>query len=203
MGLWALGYDSGQAGYWEALALTFVYPQITSLTVTPDPTHTLRVHLELSTHGSPRVLGIRLSADGVHWGARWAPGMTPSWTLPDGPDGPTVVYVLPQLYGGSSGVGIPVPVVLDRHAPEFGWLHLTWSAAAGKWVLTFGATDLTGVARYEVRYRVNGGAWHTLYRDPGGTTIRFGLPHTTRLYIQVRALDRAGLWSSWRTISVG
>ena len=203
VGIWALGYDEGQAGYWEALALAFVYPQITHLYLTSNPTHSLTVHLRMAGSGSPRVLGVRLSANGTTWGDRWAPGTTPTWTLPSGPDGPTAVYVLPQLFGGSPGVAIPVPVVLDRHAPVFGPLRLDWSAGGATWVLTFRATDLTGVARYEVRYRVNGGAWRTLYRDPSGTTIRFGLPRSTHLFVQVRALDRAGLWSAWRTVSVG
>ena len=63
------------------------------------------------------------------------------------------------------------------------------------------ATDIgTGVATYELRRRFDGGAWVAVaLPTPTLPSISQGLPPGTAMQYQVRATDRAGNASAWRT----
>ena len=63
------------------------------------------------------------------------------------------------------------------------------------------ATDVgTGVAAYELRWRLDGGAWvDVALPTPTTRSISQGLPPARSVQYQVRATDRAGNVGAWRT----
>lgn len=89
-----------------------------------------------------------------------------------------------------------VPTTWDTTRPVMTRLSVAWSSTFGKWLVRFSASDISGIARYQVRWRVGTQAWHYLYRNVGSVALAF--PRGT-ITIQVRAQDKAGNWSYWRT----
>ncbi len=86
VGIWALGYDRGQPGYWELLAELFRGPQVEAVTVSPSPTRTaaVRVEVAVAPAGSPDaqpVTAVRLSNDRERWGGWTAVGAPVPWTI--------------------------------------------------------------------------------------------------------------------------
>jgi hypothetical protein len=89
-----------------------------------------------------------------------------------------------------------VPMTWDFTRPVMTRLSVAWSSTLGKWLVRFSASDISGIARYQVRWRVGTQVWHYLYRSVGSVALAF--PRGT-IKIQVRAQDKAGNWSYWRT----
>lgn len=139
-GMWALGYDRGQPGFWEMIAEAFGAPRITRMSLSdagdvaadtnpwlatpPIPpagtTRSRNVVLSIGwTDGTYPATDIRLSNDGITWSA-WLPiaGAVP-WSVTDGPDGYRRVRA--QLRGGGDGGPLSkvagTGVVLDRTDP--------------------------------------------------------------------------------------
>jgi hypothetical protein len=75
-------------------------------------------------------------------------------------------------------------------------LTVAWSTTLRKWVVRYAATDISGISRYQVRWRVGTQAWHYAYRYVNSVALTFPRGKIT---IQVRAQDRAANWSYWRT----
>jgi len=202
VGLWALGFDRGQSGYWPVLASLHRGLELSHIAVAPFRTRSLSVTLTIGWKSAGHaVTGVRLSNDGTIWSTwRRATAKVP-WTLAAGGDSLRTVYVQVRDASGAMSTIRPVDVVLDRHGPAMTTLTLTWSSSASKWVSTFRAVDLSGVASYQFLYRIGAGGWRTLTRAPTGTTVRIGAAKATRITVQVRGRDVTGLWGPWKTVS--
>lgn len=89
-----------------------------------------------------------------------------------------------------------VPMAWETTRPVMTRLSAAWSWTLHKWLVRYAATDISGIARYQVRWRVGTQAWHYQFRTTGSVALT--LP-AGKVAIQVRAQDRAGNWSYWRT----
>jgi hypothetical protein len=87
----------------------------------------------------------------------------------------------------------------DTTRPVMTLLAVGWSAGMRQWRVSFHATDIAGINLYQLRWRQGTGAWH--YQLRSGVSVRayLALPRG-RITIQVRAQDRAGNMSLWRTV---
>ena len=202
VGLWALGFDRGQSGYWAVLASLHRGLELSRIGVTPFLSKSLRVTLTVGWKSAGHaVTGVRLSNDGTAWSSWQRPTATIPWTLATGPDGLRTVYAQVRDASGAVSTIRPVDVALDRHGPVIATLTLAWSASAAKWVTRFNATDLSGATQYMYQYRIGSGYWHQLVRPVTGTTVRIGAPEGAKVTVRVRARDAVGLWGSWKTVT--
>ncbi|MGC8634016.1 MAG: glycosyl hydrolase family 18 protein [Candidatus Limnocylindrales bacterium] len=203
VGLWALGFDRGQPGYWDVLASLHRGLEVSRIAVTPFLSKSLQVTLTVGWKSAGHaVTNLRVSNDGQTWSAWRKAAATIRWTLAAGPDGLRTVYVQVRDAAGAVSTIRPVDVVLDRHGPVMATLTLAWSASAAKWVTQFNATDLSGVTEYRYQYRIGTGYWHQLTRSVTGTTVRIGAARGAPVTVRVRARDAVGLWGSWKTVTV-
>ncbi len=202
VGLWALGFDRRQPGYWNVLASLHRGLEVSRIAVAPALTRSLSVTVRIGWKSAGHaVTGVRLSNDATRWSAwRRATAAIP-WTLAAGPDALRTIYVQVRDASGAVSTIRPVDVVLDRHGPSMTTPTLAWSASSAKWVSTFRATDLSGVTGYQFRYRIGTGVWRMLERSPTGTMVRIGTAKSARIAIEVRARDAVGLWGSWRRVT--
>ena len=88
VGLWALGFDRGQPGYWNVLASLHRGLELSRIGVTPFLSKSLKVTLTIGWKSAGHaVTGVRLSNDGTTWSGwrqparrrspgRWRPGRT-------------------------------------------------------------------------------------------------------------------------------
>ena len=203
VGLWALGYDEGQPGYWPVLASLHRGLEVSRIGVTPYRTRTgaVTVRIGWKSAGHP-VTAMRLSNDGTHWSAWRKSSATTSWAVASGSDGARTVFVQVRDSSGAMSTIRPVSVVLHRHGPTMTALTLAWSTSSGKWVSTYRATDVSGVVAYQFRSRVGSGPWHLLPRGPNATIVRIGASKSAHVSVMVRAQDSLGMWGAWKTISV-
>ncbi len=202
VGLWALGFDRGQPGYWNVLASLHRGLEVSRIAVTPFLSKSLKVTLTIGWKSAGyAITGVRLSNDGQTWSAWRKAAATIPWTLATGPDGMRTVYVQVRDASGAVSTIRPVDVALDRHGPVVATLTLAWSASAAKWVTQFNATDLSGVTGYLYQYRIGSGYWHQLVRSVTGTTVRIGAAKGAKVTVRVRARDAVGLWGSWKTVT--
>jgi len=202
VGIWALGYDRGQPGYWELIASLHRGLEVTAASVAPSPAaaKTVTVRIVWNSAAKP-VNGVRLSNDAAHWSPWLKPAARLPWSLGAASnDGRRTVYVQARDAGGALSTIRPVDTVLDRSGPTMQSLALAWSKSAQKWVSSFRATDVAGVARYQFRYRVGSLPWRLLERSPLGTAVRIGVPSSKTVTVQVRAQDVLGRWSPWSSI---
>lgn len=200
MGIWALGYDRGQAGYWETIEATFRSPKVTSLTVMPNPTNTLAVSVAIGWQdGAHPTQSVRLSNDGSTW-SDWQPvAPTIPWTL-GSPDGKDTVWVELQDTAGAISPRATTWTVLDTHAPTITSLTAKYNWNARRWRVAWGATDaLSGVRGYQVRFRVGTGQWQDARLFTNTTAIFLTSSPRYRLTVAVRAQDQAGNWMFWKT----
>ncbi len=202
VGLWALGFDRGQPGYWGVLASLHRGLEVSRIAVTPFLSRSLKVTLTIGWKSAGHaVTGMRLSNDGKTWSTWRKATATIPWTLATGPDGLRTVYVQVRDASGAVSTIRPVDVGLDRHGPVMATLTLAWSTSAAKWVTRFNATDLSGVTEYLYQYRIGSGYWHQLVRSVTGTTVRIGATKGAKVTVRVRARDAVGLWGSWKTVT--
>ncbi len=206
VGIWALGYDRGEPGYWEQIAARFgsvgtVPPAVTGLTLDPSPTRTLAVIARIDwLDGSQPAAEARLWNAGQEPGP-WVPVVPDlGWTLTDEGDGTRTVRAQVRDASGLESTTMYRTVRVDTTGPTVSSLRLSWSSASRRWVVSYLARDASGVAAYEVRYRVNGGAWRTLAATTS-TSRAIAAPSTARLTVAVRARDTLGTWGTRRTIS--
>jgi spore germination protein YaaH len=202
VGLWALGFDRGQPGYWDVLASLHRGLEVSRIAVTPFLSKSLEVTVTIGWKSAGHaVTSVRLSNDGTTWSAWRRAAATIPWTLAEGRDGLRTVYVQVRDASGAISTIRPVDVALVRHGPAMTTLTLAWSASAAKWVTRFDATDLSGVTGYLYQYRIGRGYWHQLSRPVTGTTVRIGAAAGAAVTVRVRARNAVGLWGSWKTVT--
>lgn len=205
VGIWALGYDRGEPGYWELIAATFgrletLPPAVTEMTLDPSPTRTLDVTVGLAWRdGTMPAVEARLWNAGQEPGP-WVPAVADlGWTLTDEGDGTRTVRAQVRDASGLESATMYRTVRVDTTGPVVSSLRLSWSSASRRWVASYLARDASGVAAYEVRYRVNGGSWRTLAATTS-TSRAIAAPSSARLSVAVRARDTLGTWGTRRTI---
>jgi hypothetical protein len=87
----------------------------------------------------------------------------------------------------------------DTTRPVMTRLSLTRSSVTKKWVVGYHATDVAGIAQYQLRWRVGTGVWTYVSRAANTSSLGFLFPRG-KITIQSRAQDRALNWSLWRTV---
>ena len=132
VGIWALGYDRGVAGYWDLLKTMFGPPRVASFRLAPNPNASLALTATVTaTAGSRKVTHVRFGPDG-RWWSSWRPLPTaatgaagvavpePYAFAPLGastPDGPIRRYVQVRDEGGTVSAPRSTTVVVDRTGP--------------------------------------------------------------------------------------
>ncbi len=87
----------------------------------------------------------------------------------------------------------------DTTRPAMTKLSVAWSARLHRWLVSYRASDIAGIARYQIRWRLGTRAYTYIVRSGGTSGVGLVLPRG-KIQIQVRAQDRAGNWSYWRTV---
>ncbi len=201
MGIWALGYERGVPGYWEAIAATFPPPQLLTVKVSPRPTDSRNVTVRATWDaGAHAVTKMRLSNDGATWSDwRTASTATP-WRLSAG-NGTKRVYVQVRDGALARSATVAGSTKLDTVGPVVAPLGLVRQPAKHRWKLTWSATDATtGVAGYRVRYRIGSGSWHVLKTWTTETRAYLQLPKRYTVTFSVTARDEAGNWGDDRRV---
>ena len=216
MGIWALGYDRGQPGYWDAVAAAYAAPKITSVTVMPamPPPNTIPtpgltnspnvlVNTAWQDGGAPTT-EIQFSNDGLTWSG-WQP-IAPSlpWALTQGaPDGPQVAYVQVRGMNGAVSQTAMAAVVVDTTGPIANppSAAIPVRSTAGTTgpgdvpvkIAWNGADATSGVASYLLEASLDGAPYapQTL-PSPAGTTVVMTLSTSHTYRFRVTATDRAG-----------
>lgn len=202
VGIWALGYDRGQPGYWELVASLHRGLELSHLDIGAFATNRPSVGLSIGWKSAGSVItGIRLSTDWGAWSGWRRPTPKLTWSLGAAGDGLHTVSLQVRDASGAVSTIRPVDVVLDRQGPVVSSLSLAYSTGAGKWIARYHATDLSGVAAFQFRSRVGSGPWHLLPRGPNATLVRIGAGQSSRVSVEVRAKDVLGTWGQWRGIS--
>jgi hypothetical protein len=200
-GIWALDYDRGQAGFWEAIARSFAPPRITAVTSTPELTKGSSVSLTLAwADGVSAATEMRLANESANFGD-WQPlAATIPWELAAGADGMRTVRI--QIRDGIDGRSMiaAVQARIDTTGPVVSSLKLWWSPSAARWITTYAAKDPGGIALYQVRYRINGGAWQGLTKTTK-TRLTIKASGRARVKVSVRARDALGTWGAWRYLT--
>jgi spore germination protein YaaH len=202
VGIWALGYDRGEPGYWELVDSLHGGLELSHLDVTPFATNRPSVVLSLGWKSAGSAInGVRLSTDWGAWSGWRRPTPRLTWSLGAVADGLHTVSIQIRDASGALATIRPVDVVLDREGPVVASLTLAYSTGPGKWIARYHATDLSGVAAYQFRSRVGLGPWHVLPRGPNATLVRIGAGQSSHVSVEVRAKDILGTWGPWRGIS--
>ena len=153
------------------------------------------------------------------WTGALAPTSVMGWTakaatisvqVPDGtPNGTYQIGVQGTNQGRTVNINVPVQVVVDlptAKAPvaSFASRHTMASHALPTVVAWPAATDpSSGIDRYEVQASANSGAWgYTIATTAAQRQVVYALTFDTTYRFRVRALDTAGNWGSWRTVSI-
>ena len=211
VGIWALGYDRGLAGYWDLLKAAFGPPKVLAVAV-PQRTRSLTIPVAVgASPGSRPLTSVRLSANGITWAlpvplpnlveATDPTALRPpvSWTLAATRDGSYQVWVQAIDAGGTRSLPRSTTVVLDRTGPVIPAAPtLWWSSTAKAWRARWPAgVDPAGVAGYRVQLRVGTGSWRVV--TPLGTARSLVLPGIARravITLAVKATDKLGNWAT-------
>ena len=160
IGLWALGYEGGLAGYPASIDEVFGRPVVASASVMPAAGVTLDVTVSAETLD---VLAptrwVELSNDGVAWSPPLAPDRVADvpWRLADGPDGEREVLVRSTDAEGRRSIPVAARTVVDRTGPIVTGPALR--RVDGGWRISFAQSDITGYRPVRIRDRVGDGAW--------------------------------------------
>ncbi len=157
------------------------------------------VNLTLSASDSRSgVYQMRFSNNGSTWSAWEAYGTSKAWTLTSG-DGAKTVYVQYSDNAGNVSASYSDTIILDTVAPTSSATSPITTSALSFSVTWSGSDSLSGVASYDVQYRVgSGGTWTDWLASTMATSAIFGptTPVTVQdrqtCYFQVRARDNAG-----------
>jgi hypothetical protein len=127
----------------------------------------------------------------------WAPSV--SWTLAPGGDGPRTVF---GQFRNGAGVWSGVTngtIILDTAAPSASTGCVATTSQRSFPVSWVGSDATSGIAVYDVQYRVGpGGTWVTWFDDTTTTSATFGpsspvtVEYNQTYYFRARALDNAG-----------
>ena len=211
VGIWALGYDRGVAGYWDLLKSMFGPPRVTTFRLAPSPTRGLSLTGSVAaTAGSRPVTQVRFGSNGRTWGSwRTLPGPgaagspLPTFALTLGsatPDGSRRLYAQVRDEGGTVSLARSATVVVDRTGPVLRAAPEVWFSPSSKsWRLRWRATDAHGPILYKVWYAVNGGEWRTLVMRTSATGLALPVrSRYARVVVRVKGIDALGNWGAYR-----
>jgi hypothetical protein len=204
VGMWTLGYDGGLPGYPELVRDTFELPVVASVDIGDPITGERAVDVRARLFDGPDpVTAVRLSNDGQIW-SDWIPTDASDrvlpWELAPGLDGSRTVFVQSRDEGGAESATLSASTVLDRRPPEIQGVGLR-EILPGAWVVTFVASDLTGVDRVAVRWRTgtaDWSPWRPLDSLSAGST---SAPTGTQVTVEIRVSDPLGHRSVRRATS--
>jgi hypothetical protein len=193
VGMWTLGYDGGLPGYPGLVRDTFALPVVASATIDDPLVDQRQVELRLALFDGPApVEAVRLSNDGSTW-SDWIPatGATRSlpWILAPGLDGDRLVHIQSRDAEGATSATLVASTVLDRLPPVIEGIGLR-EVMPGAWLVTFVASDPTGIDRVQVRWRTgtaDWGRWRAVDSLAAGSTVA---ARGTQVSVEVRAYDR-------------
>jgi spore germination protein YaaH len=212
LGIWALGYDRGQTGNWDAVAAAFAAVSITSvqvLSATPAPdapiqppgfTNTIDVVVTpVWRADTAQVSEISLSNDGQSW-SDWQPiAPTVPWQLLQGPDGARTVWLRVRASNGAQSPVFPTVVVLDTTPPSVGPPSIApvRGSTAGKTDIpvriSWPATDLNPIAAADLELSAGGSPFVTrLLPEPASRSVVLPLKTGVGYAFRVGATDAAG-----------
>ncbi|HEY6057652.1 MAG TPA: glycosyl hydrolase family 18 protein, partial [Candidatus Limnocylindrales bacterium] len=176
LGIWALGYDRGQPGYWEAIEEAYEVPppeiRVAAIGSDGQPgrlgtaTRSTSVLVSVTRHDrAPGPSALSLSNDGVIW-SPWLPLDAPApWMLADGPDGTRSLLVRLRAADGTLLGPIAQPIVLDATAPAVTTptISIPGRVRAGlaevPVQVAWASSDPSGIARQRLEMSANGGEW--------------------------------------------
>ncbi len=146
------------------------------------------------------VAAVELSNDGHAWTSIPYAASVP-WTLAGG--GTRTVFVRWKDLSGRQSAPVTDSIVVDLAAPVVGGLRASIPAGAdpGSAIrarFSWGASDLSGVASYDVGIRVVGGSWTSLLTRSTATAIGHRLAFGREYELRVRATDVFGRRSAWK-----
>ena len=107
----------------------------------------------------------------------------------------TIASIASQIRAGT----FVVKASYDTTRPVMTKLTVGWSSTLRRWVVAYRASDIAGISRYQLRWRLNYGTYTYLFRSGTTGSVALAFPRG-KITIQVRAQDRAGNWSYWRTV---
>jgi glycosyl hydrolase family 18 (putative chitinase) len=194
VGFWALGYDGGQADYWNLVGATFGPPTLTSVQVVPSPTNVRAVMVAITwtDHDRPAT-EMRLS-NGTRDFGPWRPvAAQTTWRLPASAV-PLKQVVRVQIRDAADARSdiVRTQVLFDPKKPRMTSLVLWWSPNLKAWRIRYKATDVgSGVASYRIRIKQKG-VWTYVAANRTATTFTIKLPRNARFQVGVTAFDKAG-----------
>ena len=211
LGIWALGYDRGQTGNWNAVAAAFAAVSITSVqvfsaaalpTASPPPGFTATIDIAVMPTwraDTTQVSEIGLSNDGQNWSA-WQPiAPTVPWQLPEGPDGARTVWLRVRASNGAQSPAFPTAVVLDTTLPVVGLPSVAPArgSTAGKGDIpvriSWLAADLSTIAAASLEVSADSAPFVTeTLADPTLTAAVLPLKTGVGYAFRVGATDAAG-----------
>jgi hypothetical protein len=146
-----------------------------------------------SSDAGSGVEGMHFSNDGTSWSGWEAFASSKAWALAFG-DGSKTVHVQYRDHLGQLSSVYSDTIILDTAPPSSGAASPA-STASVSFVVSWSGTDsLSGIATYDVQYRVGGsGSWSSWLSRVSESSAVFGpaIPGQT-YYFQVRAMDKAG-----------
>ena len=216
MGIWALGYDRGEPGYWDAVANAYAAPKITSVAVMPatPPPNTIPtpgltnspnvlVNTAWQDGGTPTT-EIQFSNDGLTWSGWQSIAPSLPWALTLGAlDGPQAVYVQVRGANGAVSQTATAVVAFDSTGPIANTPSATIPVRTTAGTtgpgdvpvrIAWNAADATsGVASYLLETSFDGAPYapQTL-PSPTRTAVVMTFSSGHRLRFRVTATDRAG-----------
>jgi hypothetical protein len=170
VGMWTLGYDTGDTGYPALVDDLFARPVLDAVGVAADGDPVVHI-TALAYPGLAPTNGVRISNDGTAW-SDWldATALDPNgkglaWQLADGPDGPRTIHLQLGDKAGTLSVPVVVTTALDRSPPAIEGPSLRPAPVLGGWIVLVTAHDAGGVASTELRWKVGDapfGDWREL-----------------------------------------
>ena len=211
LGIWALGYDRGQTGNWNAVAAAFAAVSITSVQVfsaapapnAPNPppgfANTIDILVTPAWRAdTTQVSEISLSNDGQTW-SDWQPiAPTIPWQLLEGPDGARTIWLRVRASNGAQSPVFPTTVVLDTTPPVVGQPSVAPArgSTAGKTDvpvrITWGAADLSPIAAASLELSTDGAPLVSRALPDAATSFVLPLKTGVAYAFRVGATDAAG-----------
>lgn len=212
LGIWALGYDRGQTGNWNAIAAAFSAVSITGVQVfpalpspnagTPPAGFTGSIDILVSPtwrSDAAQVSEISLSNDGQVW-SDWQPiAASIPWQLPPGTDGARRIWLRVRASNGAQSPAFPTNVVLDTTPPVVSPPSIAplRGATAGKTDIpvriAWPVSDLSPIAGSSLEVSADGGPFvaRTL-PGVGATSLVLPLKSAVSYVFRFGATDAAG-----------
>jgi hypothetical protein len=200
-------WNNGATGSTQYFLYTDVSAPTGSVSINGGNAYVNSLAVTLTTPATDADTGVaemRFSNDGSAWSA-WEPkAATKSWTLTAG-DGTKTVYAQYRNNAGMVSSTVSDTITVDTVAPSSQATSPATSPTLSFPVSWTGADAASGIANYDVQYRVGGGGWLTWLSNTTATSMSFGpgLPgggtvHRGETYrFRSRARDNAGNVEAW------